>query len=87
MAVYLVEWEMGDVSVEALAAAQQAAIATSRRFTAAGTPVRYLRAAFLPAQARCFCLLEAPDPVSVREVHEAARLPYTRVVEALLLAR
>ena len=83
MAVYLVERLLPGIMVEQLAAAQRAAAVASRRATEAGVPVRYLRSTFLPCESRCFCLFEAPDPVSVREVNEAARPPVTRIVEAL----
>ena len=86
MAVYLVERQLRDITIERLARARRSAIATSRRFSEAGTPVRYLRSTFLPADGRCFCLFEAADPVSVREVNEAAGLPFHRIVEALDLA-
>ncbi len=86
MAVYLVERELGGITIEHLARAQRSAITTSRQFSEAGTAVRYLRSTFLPADGRCFCLFEAADPVSVREVNETAGLPFTRIVEALDLA-
>lgn len=83
MAVYMVERDLPGITIEQLAAAQRAAVATSERFTAAGKPVRYIRSTFVPEEARCLCLFEAPDPVSVREVNESAGLPFQRVVEAL----
>jgi hypothetical protein len=86
MAVYLVERELPGISMEQLAAAQQAAITTSQRFTADGTAVRYLRSTFLPGEGRCLCLFESADPASVREVNQVAGLPFTRIVEALDLA-
>ena len=60
----------------------KAAIETSRQFTAQGKNVRYIRSMFLPEEARCMCLFEAPNPQLVKEVNDAAKLPYTRVVEA-----
>lgn len=86
MAVYLVERELGGITIEQLARAQRSALTTSRQFSAAGTPVRYLRSTFLPVEGHCFCLFEAADPVSVREVNETAGLPFHRIVEALDLA-
>ena len=83
MTVYLVERELGGITMEQLAGAQRAAIATSERFSADGTPVHYLRSTFLPDEGRCLCLFEARDPASVREVNEAAGLPFSRIVEAL----
>ena len=83
MAVYMVERELPGILMEQLAAAQKAAIQTSRRFTGEGKPVRYIRSTFVPEGARCLCLFEAADPRLVREVNDAAGIPYTRVVEAL----
>ncbi len=37
----------------------------------------------MPGEARCLCLFEAPDMGRVREVNEAAGLPYTRIMEAM----
>jgi len=54
--------------------------------TAQGKPVRYIRSVFLPQQARCLCLFEAPDAERVRNVNEAAQLPFTTVVEAVDLS-
>ena len=43
MSVYMVERSLKGIAMNDLAAAQQAAIATSKRFSAEGTPVRYIR--------------------------------------------
>jgi hypothetical protein len=86
MPVYLVERDLPGVTTEALRDAQQAAIASSRRFTDEGRPVRYIRSTFVPGEERCMCLFEAATPELVREVNEAARIPYVRVSEALDLS-
>ena len=83
MAVYMVERDLTGITMPQLAGAQQAAIATSRRFTADGTPVRYIRSTFVPGEARCMCLFDATSADDVQKVNEAAQLPYTRIVEAL----
>ena len=83
MAVYMVERELPGITPEQLARAQDAAISTSREFTSGGKPVRYLRSTFLPEDSRCFCLFEAATRQLVREVNEAAKLPVSRIVEAL----
>ncbi len=83
MAVYMVERDLTGITMPQLAGAQQAAIATSRRFTADGTPVRYIRSTFVPGEARCMCLFDATSADDVRKVNEAAQLPFTRIVEAL----
>ena len=83
MAVYMVERELPGVSMEQLAAAQQAAIETGQQFTAEGKNVRYIRTTFVPDEASCMCLFEADNADLVKEVNEAAQIPFTRIVEAL----
>jgi hypothetical protein len=83
MAVYMVERELPGVSMEQLAAAQRAAIETGEQFTAKGKNVRYIRTTFVPNESSCMCLFEADDADLVREVNEAAQIPFTRIVEAL----
>jgi hypothetical protein len=86
MAVYMVERDMPDITIEELAATQRAAIAASERLSADGRTVRCLRSTFLPEESRCLCLFQAADPARVREVNVAAGLPFLRIVEALDLA-
>jgi Nickel responsive protein SCO4226-like len=45
--------------------------------------VRYIRSTFVPGEARCMCLFEAPTEQNVRDLNDRAKIPYTRVVEAL----
>ena len=82
MAVYMVERDLPGVTMEQLGAAQKEAIEKSRQFTAEGKDVRYIRSIFVPGEARCMCLFEAPNPDVVKEVNEAAKIPFTRIVEA-----
>lgn len=83
MAIYMVERDLKGITMDQLAAAQRAAIETSTRFTAEGKPVRYIRSTFVPGESRCMCLFEAADAQIVRDVNEAAHIPFSRVVEAL----
>lgn len=83
MAVYMVERDLKGITMPQLAGAQQAAINTARRFTADGTPVRYIRSTFVPGEARCMCLFDAANADDVKKVNESAELPYVRIVEAL----
>lgn len=83
MAVYMVERNLAGITMPQLAGAQQAAITTARRFTADGTPVRYIRSTFVPGEARCMCLFDAGSAEDVKKVNEAAELPFERIVEAL----
>jgi hypothetical protein len=81
--VYMADRDLPGITMEQLAQAQQAAIETSQRFTAEGKPVRYIRSTYIPGESRVMCLFEAPAAALVKEVNEAAHIPYTRVVEAL----
>ncbi|HEX8844824.1 MAG TPA: DUF4242 domain-containing protein [Pyrinomonadaceae bacterium] len=83
MAVYMVERDLPGVTTDQLAAAQKAAIETGEQFTAEGKNVRYIRTTFVPDEAHCMCLFEADNADLVREVNEAAQIPFTRIVEAM----
>ncbi|HEY8863672.1 MAG TPA: nickel-binding protein [Candidatus Dormibacteraeota bacterium] len=83
MSVYLVDRTLPGITMEQLAAAQKAAIATSERFTSEGKQVRYIRSTYVPEEAHCMCLFEAADPQLVKEVNEAAHIPFSRISEAL----
>jgi hypothetical protein len=83
MAVFMVERELPGVTMDQLAAAQKAAIETGKQFTAEGKNVRYIRTTFVPNEAHCMCLFEAENADLVREVNETAKIPFTRIVEAM----
>ncbi len=83
MSVYMVERSLKGIAMSDLAAAQQAAIATSQRFSAEDTPVRYIRSTFVPESGACMCLFEASGADAVKRVNEAAKIPFDRVTEAL----
>lgn len=83
MKVYMVERNLPGITMDQLAAAQKAAIETSQRFSAEGKPVRYIRSTFVPEDAHCMCLFEAENPGLVKDVNEAARIPFSRISEAL----
>ena len=83
MTVYLVDRDLPGITMDQLAAAQKAAIETSQRFTAEGKEVRYIRSTFVPGDAHCMCLFEAADPAFVKDVNQAAQIPFSRISEAL----
>ncbi|HYB44387.1 MAG TPA: DUF4242 domain-containing protein [Candidatus Methylomirabilis sp.] len=83
MPVYMAERELKGITMEQLAAAQKSAIETGKRLTAAGKRVRYIRSTFVPGESRCMCLFEAATPDLVKELNEQAKIPFTRIVEAL----
>jgi hypothetical protein len=82
MPIFMVDRSLPGVTKDQLAAAQQAAIATGRKFTAQGKPVRYIRSTFIPSESRCMCLFESTNADLVREVNEEAKIPFNRIVEA-----
>jgi Nickel responsive protein SCO4226-like len=83
MAVYMVERDLKGITMDQLASAQKAAIETAGRMTAQGKPVRYIRSTFVPGDSRCMCLFEAPTADRVKELNDSAKIPYSKVVEAL----
>ncbi len=83
MPVYMVDRSLPGISMDQLAAAQRVAIETSQRFTKEGKPVRYIRTTFVPGEAHCMCLFEAQNIEAVKQVNEAAKLPFTRIIEAM----
>lgn len=83
MSVFMVERDLNGITMDALAAAQQAAIKQGRQMTMEGTPIRYIRSTFAPTDGRCFCLFEGMSAADVRKLNDDAEIPYFRVVEAL----
>ena len=83
MAVFMVNRDLPGITIDQLAGAQQAAIETSQKFTEQGKSVRYIRSTFVPEESHCMCLFEASDSGVVKQVNEAANIPFTTIVEAL----
>ena len=83
MAVYIVERNLPGITMDQLAAAQKSAIEKGQEFTANGKDVRYIRSIFVPGDSKCMCLFEAASPEVVKEVNEAAQIPFTQIKEAL----
>lgn len=83
MPVYMVDRDLKGITMDQLAAAQKSAIETGKRLTAQGKAVRYIRSTFVPGESRCMCLFEASNAAHVRELNETAKLPFSRIVEAL----
>lgn len=83
MSVYMVERNLKGIEMTDLAAAQRLAIQTSEEYAAKGIPMRYIRSTFAPEDGRCMCLFEASTAEDVKRVNDEAKLPYSRIVEAL----
>lgn len=81
--VYLVERDLPGIAMDDLAEAQKRAILSGREMSAQGKQVKYLRSTFVPGEAKCMCLFEAPNAEHVREANERADIPFTRIVEAM----
>lgn len=82
MTTYLVHRELAGISMDDLAAAQQAAIATSDKLRSEGADVTYMRSVFVPSTGQCRCLFEASDVETVARVQAEASLPYEEIMEA-----
>lgn len=83
MTTYAVQRSLPGITMEQLAAAQQAAIQASKAASDEGERVTYIRSNFYPNDQRCTCLFEAPDREAVEKVNRAALLPFDRVEEVL----
>ncbi len=83
MAIYLAERHLPGITVEELTTFQEKAIEISERFMTEGKPVRYLRSVFVPSEAYCLSLFESDSAILVRDLNEAAQIPFTRIIEAI----
>ena len=83
MTVYMVERNLKGISMEDLAGAQKAAIATAAKMSSDGESVSYIRTTFAPEDGRCMCLFDATSEEQVRRLNDTAGLPYENVVPAL----
>jgi len=69
--------------MDALAAAQQAAIKQSEQMTAAGTPIHYIRSTFAPEDGRCICLFQGETLADIQKLNDDVKIPYSHIVQAL----
>ncbi len=83
MAAYMVERDLIEMSLEQLDEMQQMALAMSQQFTQEGRPVQYLRSIYIPSESHCLSFFESPSVVYVRDVNEAAQIPFTRIVQVI----
>lgn len=86
MEVFMVQRSLKGLPLEQLAAAQQRAIRTAADMTDGGTPIRYLRTAFVPSTGQCMCLFESERRENVEALNRQANIPFDQVVPALDLA-
>jgi hypothetical protein len=83
MAVFMVERNLKGISMDDLAGAQKAAIATAEKMSSQGDAISYIRSTFAPEDGRCMCLFDGQSADQVRKLNDTAGLPYEKVVPAM----
>ena len=83
MSVFMVERDLKGISMDDLAGAQRAAIATAEQMSEKGEKISYIRSTFAPDDGRCMCLFDGESAEQVERLNNEAGLPYNRVVTAL----
>ena len=84
--IYIVHHDVQGLTTEQQTAAQQAAQASSERYAAQGKAVRFVCTVYVPDKAQAMSLFVTDDVAIVRDLHEAAGLSFTRIVEGAALA-
>lgn len=79
---YMVERHLPGITQDQLLAAAGRAKETTARMTEEGTPVRYLRSTFVPADEKCYCLFEGSSKEAVDAAQARADIPFERIEEA-----
>jgi hypothetical protein len=83
MPLFAVERDLSQVPPDRFRTELHGLLAACERLQRLGKRVRYISSAVFPAEARGLCLFGAEQPQWVREVNEAARLPYSRIFPVL----
>jgi muconolactone delta-isomerase len=86
MPVYLVDQVLPGTTVDQLMSAQRTLIDMCQRFAARGEQIRIIRSVYVPGESRWISLLEAPDPQTIEELCEVAKVPFSNIFEAVDLA-
>jgi hypothetical protein len=83
MPLFAVERDLSHVPPERFRTELKGLVSACLRLKGVGKRVRYISSAVFPAEARGLCLFGAEQPQWVREVNEAAGLPYSRIFPVL----
>jgi hypothetical protein len=83
MPLFAVERDLSQVPPERFRTELKGLVSACARLKGMGKRVRYISSAVFPAEARGLCLFGAEQPQWIREVNEAAGLPYSRIFAML----
>ena len=83
MPLFAVERDLSQVPPERFRTELKGLVSACARLKKAGKSVRYISSAVFPTEARGLCLFGAEQPQWIREVNEAAGLPYSRIFAVL----
>lgn len=83
MASFLLELYLSRTDAAALGRGAVRARLAAEQLTREGTPVRFLRAIYVPGDETCFVHYEAANVEAVRTAARRAALPFERVAEAV----
>jgi hypothetical protein len=87
MKTFLIERDVDGISLPDLHGMVAASLRQVARMREDGDLVHYLGTTFLPTDGLCLCLYQAKDEAVLTALSRAARLPVTRIVDAIALAQ
>ena len=83
MPLFAVERDLSQVPPDRFRSDLRDLVKACERLQDAGKKVRYISSAVFPSEARGLCLFGAEEPQWIRDVNDAARLPYLRIFAVL----
>jgi hypothetical protein len=82
---YLVERYWPGVTTELLLQALDRSRRVMEQMSAEGTPIRDITSILIPTEEVVFSVYEGPSVVAVRQLNQRARIPVSRIVEAIAI--
>lgn len=83
MPLFAVERDLSQVPPDRFRSDLRDLVKACERLQGLGKKVRYISSAVFPSEARGLCLFGAEEPQWIRDVNDAARLPYLRIFAVL----
>jgi hypothetical protein len=83
MPLFAVERDLSQVAPDRFRSDLRDLVKACERLQGLGKKVRYISSAVFPSEARGLCLFGAEEPQWIRDVNDAARLPYLRIFAVL----